>query len=311
MSKRPLNNGAGDSDKKRQPSKIDAGYVIKTIICILLFFAAVAFFSFVCRQLSDNYMLLLIPTTAATVTWLGNLGVAILVFAIMAGVVAILIRPYWIVIVTFFLSALLYPLIVGLSLATLITAGVFAVLMCLFLLYIARQLKNQINFSAHPLSDMKLLLLSLLAVQVCVAFGMGYVYDSARRNYVLPPEIKAQIAGGLLGQATANINQAKATPAQKKTALDAAGKQVQTTADDLEKQFQAVKSYIPAVLGVILFLLLQTVLLIFGFVPIAIAKLLLILLKITHFANVTVETREVKHLTLKPVPLASSNKQSK
>lgn len=256
-------------------------------------------------------MLLLIPTTAATVTWLGNLGVAILVFAIMAGVVAILIRPYWIVIVTFFLSALLYPLIVGLSLATLITAGVFAVLMCLFLLYIARQLKNQINFSAHPLSDMKLLLLSLLAVQVCVAFGMGYVYDSARRNYVLPPEIKAQIAGGLLGQATANINQAKATPAQKKTALDAAGKQVQTTADDLEKQFQAVKSYIPAVFGVILFLLLQTVLLIFGFVPIAIAKLLLILLKITHFANVTVETREVKHLTLKPVPLASSNKQSK
>ncbi|MDD5726060.1 MAG: hypothetical protein PHC53_01460 [Patescibacteria group bacterium] len=305
MSKRPLTNGSGE---KRLPSKIDAGYVIKTIVCVLLFLAAVAFFAYVCRQLSDNYMLLLMPTTYATVTWLINFGVAILVFAIMAGVVAILVRPYWIVIVAFLLSALLYPLIVGMNLATWIVAGVFAILMCIYLLYIARQLKNQINFSAHPLSDMKLLLLSLLVAQVCVAFGLGYIQDSARRNYVLPPEIKAPIASGLLSQATANINQAKATDAQKKVAVEAANKQVKTTVDDLEKQFQAIKYMIPYVLGVLLFFLLQTILLVLGFLPIAIARLLFMLLKVTRFANVTVETREIKHLTLKPVPLASSGK---
>lgn len=308
MSKRPLTNGAGESDKKRPPTKIDAGYVIKTIVCVLLFLAAVAFFAYVCRQLSDNYMLILMPTTAATVIWFINLGVAILVFAIMAGVVAILVRPYWIVIVAFLLSAVLYPLIVGSSMATWIVAGVFAVLMCIYLLYIARQLKNQINPSAHPLSDMKLLLLSLLVVQICVAFGLGYIYDSTRRDYVLPPEIRAPIASGLLSQATANINQAKATDAQKKVALEAANKQVQTTVDDVEKQFQAVKYAIPYVLGVLLFFILQTILLVLGFLPIAIAKLVFIILKATRFAHVTVETREIKHLTLKPVPLASSGK---
>lgn len=312
MPKRPLTNGSGSSDKKRPPSKIDAGYVIKTIVCILLFLASVAFFAYVCRQLSDNYMLLLIPTTYATVTWLGNLGVAILFLAIMAGVVAILVRPYWLVIVTFLLSAVLYPLIVGPSLATWIVAGVFAVLMGVFLLYVANQLKNQINFSAHPLSDMKLLLLSLLVIQVCVAFGLGYVHDSASRNYLLPPEIKTPIAGTILNQLKINIiDPTQATAAQKKTALADATKNTQNMMDDLEKQLQPVKVGIPIALGVLLFFLLQTMILILGFVPIVIARLLFILLRITHFAHVTVETKEVKHLTLKPVPLATSNKSSK
>ncbi|MFA6099355.1 MAG: hypothetical protein WC750_00575 [Patescibacteria group bacterium] len=312
MSKRPLTNGSDASNKKRPPSKIDAGYVIKTIVCILLFLASVAFFAYICRQLSDNYMLLLIPTTSATATWFGNLCVAVLFLAIMAGVVAILVRPFWLVIIAFLLSAVLYPLIVGPSLATWIAAGVFAVLMCIFLLYVANQLKNQINFSAHPLSDMKLLLLSLLVVQVCVAFGLGYVQDSVRRNYLLPPEIKSQIAGTIYNQLKINIiDPSQTTAAQKKTALAEATKNSQTAVDDLDKQLQPVKNYIPVVLGILLFFLLQTMVLILGFVPIVIARLLFMLLKITHFAHVTVETKEVKHLTLKPVPLATSNKSSK
>ncbi len=311
MPKRPLTNGASSSDKKIAPSKIDAGYVIKSSACILLFFAAVAFFSYVCRQLSDNYMLLLMPTTYATVAWLVNLGVSVFLLVIMAGIVAVLVRPYWLVIATFVVSAVLYPLIMGSSNAVWITAGVFAALMCLFLMYVSKQLSNQINFSAHPLSDMKLLLLSLLAIQVCVAFGLGYVNDSARRNYILPPEIKTQIVGGLMSQATGMINSQKAAPALKKVALDEAGKKAQTASDDIEKQFQGIKTYIPIVLGVLLFFVLQTIFLILGFVPIACAKLLFFLLRITHFANVSVETKEVKHLTLKPVPLATNGKQSK
>lgn len=311
MSKRPLNNGSDASSKKRSPFKISAGYVIKTVVCALLFLASVAFFAYICRQLSDNYMLLLIPTTSATATWFGNLGVAIFVLAIMAGVVAILVRPYWIVIVTFLASAVLFPLMVESTFSTWIVAGIYAVLMGIYLLYVANQLRNQINFSAHPLSDMKLLLLTLLAVQVCVAFGLGYMHDASRRGYLIPPEIKAPIVNGLLGQAKGSIDQAKATPAQKKTALDDATKKSQTTVDDMEKQLQPVKNYIPVALGVILFFFLQTIFLILGFVPIVFARLLFMLLKITHFANVTVETKEVKHLTLKPVPLASSGKSSK
>jgi len=183
-------------------------------------------------------------------------------------------------------------------------------LMCVFLGFVANQLKNQINFSAHPLSDMKLLLLSLAAVQVCVAFGLGYVQDASRRGYILPPEVKTPIASGLLGQAKANIESQKATPAQKKIAIDDATKKAQATVDDFEKQFIPIKQYIPFSLGFLLFILLQAILLVFGFVPIVLARLLFIILKVTRFAEVKVETREIKHLTLSHLPLAT-DKSSK
>jgi len=310
MPRQPLLNRSDASTKQLPALEISAGYVIKTIACVLLFFAAVVYFSYVCRELGDNYMLVLIPTTVASLTWLIKLGVSISIFVLMAGVVALLVRPYWIVISAFLLSAFAFPLIVGPSNPTWIAAGVFAVLLCLFLLYVAKQLKNQINFSAHPLSDMKLLLLSILAAQVCVAFGLGYIQDSTRRNYIVPPEIKTPIVAWLFSQAEAAINQQKATPAQKKIALEEARKKTQATVDDVEKQMPpAAKGAIPIVLGVSLFLLLQTILLVLGFVPILFAKLLFFLLRLTRFANVTVETKEVKHLTLKSVPLASSGKQ--
>jgi hypothetical protein len=92
--------------------------------------------------------------------------------------------------------------------------------------------------------------------------------------------------------------------------LDAANKKAQAAADDIEKQFLPVKKYMPIVLGVLLFFVLQTILLILGFVPILCVNLLFFILKITRFANVKVETKEVKHLTLETVPLASG-KQGK
>lgn len=307
MPQRPSPTGNAASGKKRPSSDVrcpalGVGYFIKTAVCVLAFLGAMAAFCFVCKTPADRYLLLLMPSREATLPWFAWFGVTILLVAVFAGVAAVLVRPFWVALLMMIAAAALYPLILGLNTATLVSAGVFALLMIAFLAFVSRQLKNQIHFSAHPLSDMKLLLLSLLLALVCVAFGSGYAADAARRNYVIPPEIRAPLTDAVFGFYKSTIeSQAKqqnAKPAQVTAAMDSARQQALKMADDAEKSIQPAKPFIPAALGVLLFLFLQSVFLILGFVPILIAGLVLWLLRLTKFARTEVETREVTHLTL-------------
>ena len=89
---------------------IDVGYIIRIFACILAFLAAIIYFSYSCRVLVGNYL------TIATVSWLINFAVASVLLMIMLSVTVVLLRPFWIAVITYGLGAVLYALMVGFQL---------------------------------------------------------------------------------------------------------------------------------------------------------------------------------------------------
>lgn len=282
--------------------KIDAVVVAKTSVIIIAFIICVIFFTKISAALSEDYFLLIMPTAGKTIPWLIRLAISSLLFAMSAGVVAVIIRPIWIAVLTYLAGAFLYALVAGSSGTTWIVAGIIFVCMSLYALYVSRQLKNQVNFSLHPLSDMKMLLFSLLAVLISVSFALGYSTDSARHGgYIFPPEIKTLGVNYLYDQQKPLIEKQPGTKAQKEKALKTAREKMQTTIDDIEKGFKPVQMVIPVILGVSLFFIAQLAFILLSFVAMGVLSLLFFILKITHFTHLANEMREVTYITLEPV----------
>lgn len=282
--------------------KLDAVVVAKTACCVIFFIVCVGFFAKVSAALSNDYFLLIMPTAGKTIPWLIRLAISSLLFAVSAGVVAVIVRPIWIAVLTYLVGAFLYVLIAGSSSATWIVAAIIFVCMSLYALYISKQLRNQVNFSLHPLSDMKVLLFSLLAALISVSFALGYSTDSARHGgYILPPEIKTLGVNYLYDQQKPLIDAQPGTKAQKEKALKAAHDKMQSTVDDMEKGLKPIQVGIPFMLGVSLFFIIQLIFILLSFVAMASLSLLFFILKVTHFTHLANEMREVTYITLEPV----------
>ncbi|MFH1012347.1 MAG: hypothetical protein V1760_01230, partial [Candidatus Peregrinibacteria bacterium] len=274
---------------KQLPKKMNAVCVVKTAVCILLFLVALALFAYACRDLVNNFLWILSPSLKTTVSWLIRVSVYALLLGIMVGVVTVLVRPVWLAFATYLVAALIFPLIVGFGTATWITAGVFFLLLSLYLTYITGQLKNQIHFSSHPLSDMKVILFLVLTVLASVAVAMSYTKDSVQRNYIFPPEVKGPVIELLVTQAKPLVMAqapASATAKQKDVAMQAVRQKIQSFVDDGEKKIQPYQSAIAPVLGVFAFSLLSIVFLVLAFLSVFILTPLFFLLRITHFVNV-------------------------
>lgn len=292
MAKRPSPAPAGSKSQS-----FDTAHLIKVAVIIVAFVCAAAFLATVNMDLQNNYFLLLIPS-AATVPWLIRLAVAIILFVMLSGVLSVLVRPIWLALIASILAVVVYAMILGSDSATWIAAGLLGAALFVFVLYVGKQLKNQINFSAHPFSDMKLLLLSVLAISTCVSFGLGYIKDSTQHNYIVPPQVNNALGDLAALLAKSTIDQQPLKPEQKTAALEQVRKAAMSGLEGMEKNLGPYKSSIPWLLGFTLFSILTTVFFLLGFVPLLLAKLLFALLRVTGFAKVTTEMREVKHLVI-------------
>lgn len=275
--------------------KIDVGYIIRISVCILAFLAAIIYFSYSCKTLASNYL------TITTVPWLINFAVASVLFIIILSVTVVLIRPFWIAIITYGLGAVLYAFMVGFSMAVLITAAVFLVALILYLFFEISQFNNQIKFSTHPLGDKKMLICSLLAVMISVAFGIGYAQDSIKRNYVVPPEIKTFLLKQMTNVAEKALSGQKIAEKQKQIAVKQTGEKLQAMMNDAEKTLKPNQKYIPIILGIVSFLCFQMILFFISFIAAIFIPLVFWFLKVIHFAHTAVEKCETQHLTLKTV----------
>ncbi|MEK7172319.1 MAG: hypothetical protein AAB739_05435 [Patescibacteria group bacterium] len=274
---------------------IDVGYIIRIFACILAFLAAIIYFSYSCRVLVGNYL------TIATVSWLINFAVASVLLMIMLSVTVVLLRPFWIAVITYGLGAVLYALMVGFSIAAWITAAVFFVLLVLYLFFEIGQLNNQIKFSTHPLGDKKILICSLLAVMISVAFGIGYAQDSVKRNYIVPPETKTFILQQAVNSAKTMLNSQKGTEQQKQVIFKQTEEKLKTMINDTENSLKPYQKYIPIVLGVLSFVFFQMVLFFISFISAIFTPLVFWLLKVSHFTHTAVEKCETQRLTLKTI----------
>lgn len=282
--------------------KIDAVLVAKTSFCVIAFLVFMGFFSQVCAALFHNYFILLMPTVGATIPWLIRLGISSLLLAVSIGVIAVLVRPIWIVVLAYLVGAFLYAFVMGFGNVVWIVAGTIFIFMSFYGLNVSGQLKNQIVFSPHPLSDMKILLFSFLAVLISVSFSLGYSADSARHGgYIFPPEIKTLAVNYIYDQQKPIVENQPGSKVQKEKMLTAAREKMQSTVDDAEKSIKPLQTWISPMLGISLFFIAQMVFILLSFVSMIILRLLFFIFKITRFAHMANEMKEITYITLQPV----------
>ena len=272
--------------------------VIKTALCCFAFFAATAFFFAVCRDLAHQYITILLPSVKV-ITLFIRLGVSVMLLTVTAGIMAVLVRPFWAALATYVLAGLLYPWLFEPSFGTWIVAGIFAISSFIFFFFIARSLQNQIHFSSHPIGNMKALLCATLAGLVSFSFALGYGADAGRRGFVFPPELKSAVTENIFSKIKAQIEIEAAPTAQKQAAMKAAHQKVQETVDGFEKQLKSYQHELPVFFAFLLFFVFQLVFLLVEWVAQIIFPIVFFILRVTHFAHLAVESQEVTRLTLK------------
>jgi hypothetical protein len=278
---------------------VSLGYVIRTSACLLVFLAVSAYLAHVCSVVADNYLLLAaVSGSKALISWSINLGIAVVLFVLAVGVVAALVRPMWVAMIGYAVGAALYPLIVGSSVITWVTALVFAGALILYLIATSRLFANQIEVSTHPLGEKKMMISLLLAILVSVSVAVGYISDSTARSYVIPPEGKTAISKYMVNTVQSLIDGQKATAKQKEDAIKEAQKAADDTVNKIEEQLKPAQKYVPVMLGAIVFSLAQIVLIFVVIIAALLVPLLFLILKAARFIHTVTEKCQVVRWTL-------------
>lgn len=283
-----------------RPPKSSPGRIIKLIFCIIIFIAVSAFFAIVCRDLANDYLILADFTAGAALSWLINFGVSALLMLIMLGVTAVLARPFWLAVLVYFTAAAVYAAVMGMGNIPLIAGAAFFVGLFCYLISVVRQFNNQLRFSLRPFAEKKLLISFLLAALVSVSFALGYMKDSARDIYVLPPQARTLLIKQVESQFESFINKQapQITAEQKQEALRQTLGKTQGILNDMEKSAQPYKEFIPIAAGAIAFLVFQTALFLISLIAPLLLALLFLIFKLTHYIRTAVEKTEIKRITL-------------
>jgi hypothetical protein len=157
------------TDWGRKMSKL-----LKTLFFMVLLAGTGYYFGRICREMHSAYQLILLPS-AELLTLLLKFLLASGLLLVAAGLVGVLLHPFWVGFAAFCLSGLamllgwkITPIHLGFILAY-ILAGTF------YVLGLARELKARIHFSAHSVSVGQNLLSMSLALLAC-----GSIYLSCQ-----------------------------------------------------------------------------------------------------------------------------------
>ncbi len=263
----------------RQLENADVARIVKTVVFIALLLGASAYFGITCHRIGGvGDGIFSLPNE--------NLGIflwMLLAFALMfitAGLVAMLLRPYWVCVVAFALSSLTILFLWGLSP---VSGGVVAFYFLAGLLYsrgVIEGLEERIKFSLRPLTDSQGLLLFLLVVAVCASFYLGYAKDIEEEGFQMPQFVTD------LGVKIANPG--SGTEAQFRV-------QFERQLDDTIRPYE---QYIPVVVAIALFAVLQIVVRVLSWISLGfLAGIFFLLLHLGVTRRVT-EMREVERITL-------------
>jgi hypothetical protein len=265
--------------------------VIKTIIFVVLLVAASSYLGNVSRQigqLGDAIFVLSIDTLYPFL-WL---LLALALVAIAAGLVAALVRPLWICFIAFALASLAVLFIWGLNLIGIILAVLYLLAGLLYSRGVAKELKERITFSVHPIKDNQTILVMVLIIAVCVLFYSGYAAQIEREGFTTPPFV---INIGM-GIAEGQIEESPGlTPQEKEQAIAEFRQQFEQQMEDIIKPYQ---KFIPAGVALILLGLLATIVGLFSWLPTLILRAIFAILTACHVTTMVTETKEVNMLTI-------------
>lgn len=273
--------------------------VVKSIFLALLLIAASYFFGLWCGRFGQAYTFLFQPgrELLELAIWL---LLAILLVVVTAGLVAALLRPLWVALVVFALSAA--AMILGWEVG--IWPGLLGLLyFALSLFYtrgVTKELDERLRFSVDPVSRGLSLLLLVLALMACGSLYLGYAAYIEEEGFTLPSAFKEMVTKMTIVPMREAIEARTDIPPEAKVI---ALKEVEEGFEEmwmgpLEEMIKPYERLIPVVVAVSTFMTLQTVLSLLSWIPGLFLAIIFPTLQITGVTKVVRETREVERLAI-------------
>ena len=222
------------------------------------------------------------------------LGMGMVAFA--AGLVAALLKPYWVSAIAFALAGA----VLWMGLGGGLRHGVLAIIFFLLSLFYSRgiysELANRIHFSVRPIAESQSSLVLALTIVVCTGFYFGYDALIKREGFTLPPATVDMVMEVVKRQVEA---QTQLEPEERERILEDLRREMdRQLKEQVEVRLKPYEGLIPIGIAVNLFLALRTALTFLAWIPTWGLRLAFPLLKTMRFTNVATEMREVSRLVL-------------
>jgi len=275
-----------------------ASSVVKIVLFLLVLVGAHVLFGLTCNRFQNQYEVLFTQGKPLLDLALWTFG-SILLVALMGGLVAALVRPFWVVALGFFLSALALVLAWGFNLYSGVATLVYLLIAILFANDIIHEMKNQLAFSTRPIQVEQKLLLLGLALLVGAGFALGYRAEIEQSGLFIPAAYKQTIITVITRSVKSQLeSQAGLGAAEVDMALQQLQQGTEKFWTEFERMLKPYAPYLPFVLGALVFWMLETLLGFVAWIPSLLLSGIIPLLKAVGVTHEVVETREARRLVL-------------
>jgi len=220
--------------------------------------------------------------------------------AVTGGLVAALVRPLWICIVAFAVSALAAFIAWEVSLASGVAALIYLIVSLLYCRGVAEALDNRLKFSVEPLSGSQSILLAGLAIAACTGLYFGYAAEIEERGFTFPPAMREMLREMTMEPMQAQIEARTDLTSEEKDALLAQmmGGFEEQWMRPMEEMIQSYEKFIPVMIAFMLFQFLAVINTLFAWIPVAILAIIFPILTALGLAKKVTETREMERLSI-------------
>lgn len=269
--------------------------IITTAALVAFLIASAGLFGEACNRAYRQYEALFVPGRELLGLALWVLGAAgVLVVA--GGLVVALVRPFWIVAAGFAASSIALLFAMGVSLWAGGLAFVYLALSLVYARSTVTDLDNRITFTVQSLRVGQDTLLLAAAILVGVSIGLGYREDSTQRGFLLPPAYKQSMIEFVL-PVMAPLFPGTGT-AEGGGVTEVARQGLERFWSEVESRLQPHVQYVPVVLAILFFLLLETVLRLLSRVPTLVLSVVFASLRVLGVTRVLTDTVQVRRLAL-------------
>jgi hypothetical protein len=266
---------------------------LKVTFFLLLLVGAGYFFGTVCRQIGQAYRLVLFPSGELLNLLLWFL-LALGAVAVIAGLVAALLRPLWVGIIAFALSGLAMLLGWQMTLGSGILILVYLLAASLYTVSVARELNERIRFSVRPISEGQGMFLMALILVACGSLYLGCAAHIEREGFSIPEFYLEMFMKPIEKQI-----EAQGPAGERQEALARFRKEFRLAVDEFfERTVKPYEQFIPLAVAASLFMPLVTISRLLAWVPAMFLSIVFPLLEALGVIKVVSETREVQTLII-------------
>jgi len=266
--------------------------IIKMVIFGALLAGAGSFLGLVLRWAGHGYEHLIPPSWDALYLGIWLLG-ALVAVAVTGGLVAVLLRPFWVAVIAFAVSALAMFLTFEISPVGIIVAVIYFLVGLLYVRGVRGEIGNRIRFSVWHIRGTQTILLVVLAAIACTSLYFGYAAEIESEGFSIPEQTVDWVVDIADEHIIDSILPEGASQEERQEVLD----ELRATLEgEVGSLIEPYEGYTPMGLAAIVFMILMPLTFFISWIPMLILSPLLFIL--IRFGVVKKETEIVEVTSL-------------